>query len=153
MSEHQTPTVQSDKLLQRPTDFFTEEEIAYLREINPWRSALAIAHCWAVIIGTWVIVAFSKSAHHHAGRNDYWYARQLGLFVLTHDGAHGALFKNRKVNDWVCEWLLNRAFTDEKIDNYRKYHVVHHANTQQEDDPDLELSKPFPTTKSSFAAR
>jgi fatty acid desaturase len=77
-------------------------------------------------------------------------ARQLGLFVLTHDGAHGALFENRKVNDWVCEWLLNRPFTDEKIDNYRKYHVVHHANTQQEDDPDLTLSKPFPITKSSF---
>jgi fatty acid desaturase len=77
-------------------------------------------------------------------------ARQLGLFVLTHDGAHGALFKNRKVNDWVCEWLLNRAFTDEKIDTYRKYHIVHHANTQQEDDPDLALSKPFPITKSSF---
>jgi fatty acid desaturase len=45
---------------------------------------------------------------------------------------------------------LNRPFTDEKIDNYRKYHVVHHANTQQENDPDLVLSKPFPITKSSF---
>ena len=77
-------------------------------------------------------------------------ARQLGLFVLTHDGAHGSLFKNRKLNDWVCEWILNRPFTDEKIDNYRKYHVVHHANTQQENDPDLVLSKPFPITKSSF---
>jgi fatty acid desaturase len=77
-------------------------------------------------------------------------ARQLGLFVLTHDGAHGALYANRKVNDWVCEWILNRPFTDEKIDTYRKYHVKHHVNTQQEDDPDLVLSKPFPISKSSF---
>jgi fatty acid desaturase len=77
-------------------------------------------------------------------------ARQLGLFVLTHDGAHGALYANRKVNDWVCEWVLNRPFTDEKIDTYRKYHVQHHVNTQQEDDPDLALSKPFPISKSSF---
>ena len=42
---------------QRPTDFFTAEEIAYLREINPWRSALAIAHCWGVIVGTWIVVS------------------------------------------------------------------------------------------------
>ena len=64
--------------------------------------------------------------------------------------AHGALYANRKVNDWVCEWILNRPFTDEKIDTYRKYHVQHHLHTQQENDPDLALSKPFPITKTSF---
>ena len=57
MSENQTPTAESGKLRQRPTDFFTEEEMAYLRTINPWRSALSIAHCWAVIIGTWIVVS------------------------------------------------------------------------------------------------
>jgi fatty acid desaturase len=150
MSENQTTTVESSKHLQRPTDFFTEEEIAYLREVNPWRSALSIAHCWAVIVGTWIIVSLFPNPLTITLGVMIIGTRQLGLFVLTHDGAHGALFKNLKVNDWVCEWLLNRAFTDEKIDTYRKYHVVHHANTQQENDPDLVLSKPFPITKSSF---
>ena len=150
MSEKQTATVESSKLLQRPTDFFTEEEIAYLREVSPWRSALSIAHCWAVIVATWIMVSLFPNPLTITLGVMIIGTRQLGLFVLTHDGAHGALFKNRKVNDWVCEWLLNRAFTDEKIDSYRKYHVVHHANTQQENDPDLALSKPFPITKSSF---
>jgi fatty acid desaturase len=136
--------------LQRPTDFFTPEEIAYLREVDSWRSSLAIAHCWAVIVGTWIVVCLFPNPITITLGVMIIGTRQLGLFVLTHDGAHGALYKNRRLNDWVCEWLLNRPFTDEKIDNYRKYHVVHHANTQQENDPDLVLSKPFPITKSSF---
>ena len=28
--------------MQRPTDFFSADEIRYLREISPWRSAFAI---------------------------------------------------------------------------------------------------------------
>ena len=140
----------STTALQRPRDFFTADEIAYLREVDAHRSWLAIAHCWAVIVGTWIVVSIFPNPITITLGVMIIGARQLGLFVLTHDGAHGSLFKNRKLNDWVCEWILNRPFTDEKIDNYRKYHVVHHANTQQENDPDLVLSKPFPITKSSF---
>ena len=33
---------------------------------------------------------------------------------------------------------------------YRRYHLQHHARTQQEDDPDLILSAPFPITKASY---
>ena len=33
---------------------------------------------------------------------------------------------------------------------YRKYHLKHHARTQQDDDPDLVLSAPFPITRPSF---
>ena len=107
-------------------------------------------HCWGVIFGAWVVASIWTNPLTVILAIMIIGARQLGLFVLTHDGAHGALYANRKVNDWVCEWILNRPFTDEKIDTYRKYHVKHHVNTQQEDDPDLALSKPFPISKSSF---
>ena len=33
---------------------------------------------------------------------------------------------------------------------YRRYHLSHHARTQQDDDPDLALSAPFPITKASY---
>ena len=33
---------------------------------------------------------------------------------------------------------------------YRRYHLQHHARTQQEDDPDLILSAPFPITRPSY---
>lgn len=136
--------------LQRPSDFFSPSEIAYLRSVSSWRSTLAIVHCWGVIVGAWVVASIWTNPLTVILAILIIGARQLGLFVLTHDGAHGALYANRKVNDWVCEWILNRPFTDEKIDTYRKYHVKHHVNTQQEDDPDLALSKPFPISKSSF---
>jgi fatty acid desaturase len=136
--------------LQRPTDFFSPTEIAYLRTVSGWRSTLAIVHWWGVILGAWVVASIWTNPLTVILAIMVIGARQLGLFVLTHDGAHGALYADRKVNDWVCEWILNRPFTDEKIDTYRKYHVKHHVNTQQEDDPDLALSKPFPISKSSF---
>lgn len=136
--------------LQRPGDFFSPTEIAYLRTVSSWRSTLAIVHCWGVILGAWIVASVWTNPLTVTLAIMIVGARQLGLFVLTHDGAHGALYANRKVNDWVCEWVLNRPFTDEKIDTYRKYHVQHHVNTQQEDDPDLALSKPFPISKSSF---
>jgi fatty acid desaturase len=136
--------------LQRPSDFFSPTEITYLRSVSSWRSTLAIVHCWGVIFGAWVVASIWTNPLTVILAIMIIGARQLGLFVLTHDGAHGALYANRKVNDWVCEWILNRPFTDEKIDTYRKYHVKHHVKTQQEDDPDLALSKPFPISKSSF---
>ncbi len=36
------------------------------------------------------------------------------------------------------------------IKAYRRYHLQHHARTQQEDDPDLILSAPFPITRPSY---
>ena len=33
---------------------------------------------------------------------------------------------------------------------YRRYHLQHHAHTQQDDDPDLILSAPFPITRQSY---
>src|SRR5205814_4945127 len=33
---------------------------------------------------------------------------------------------------------------------YPRYHLAHHAHTQQEDDPDLVLSAPFPVTRASY---
>ena len=136
--------------LQRPTDFFSETEIAYLRAPSDWRSAWWILHCWGVIFLTWAVVVQWTNPFTILAAVFIIGARQLGLGVLSHDGAHFTLFTNRKLNDWACEWLLGRPFTSGSIYGYRKYHLQHHANTQQEDDPDLHLSKPFPISKGSF---
>ena len=88
--------------LQRPSDFFSPSEIAYLRSVSSWRSTLAIVHCWGVIVGAWVVASIWTNPLTVILAIMIIGARQLGLFVLTHDGAHGALYANRKVNDWVC---------------------------------------------------
>jgi fatty acid desaturase len=74
--------------------------------------------------------------------------RQLGLFVLMHDGAHAVLHRDRKVNDWVAHWLCSHALAQ-----YRPYHLQHHRYVQQTEDPDIVLSAPFPISRASFARK
>ena len=76
-------------------------------------------------------------------------ARQLGLAILMHDAAHGALHSNTKVNDWVGEWLC-AAPVGARLVSYRNYHLKHHKFTEQPEDPDLALSAPFPITRKSL---
>jgi fatty acid desaturase len=74
--------------------------------------------------------------------------RQLGLFVLMHDGAHALLHANRRINDWVSFWLCSST-----LRAYRPYHLQHHRFVQQSDDPDLVLSAPFPIMRESLARK
>ena len=76
-------------------------------------------------------------------------ARQLGLAVLMHDAAHNALFRTTNWNNWLSDWLCGYPMMA-RTDAYRRYHLQHHTRTQQDDDPDLILSKPFPITRKSL---
>ena len=49
------------------------------------------------------------------------------------------------LSQWLCAYPI---FADTLA--YRRYHLAHHAHTQQENDPDLVLSAPFPITKASY---
>src|SRR3546814_11404161 len=66
-----------------------------------------------------------------------------------HDAAHGALHPNRKINNFLGQWLTGAAVGSDLI-AYRTYHLQHHKFTQQPEDPDLSLSKLFPTTRASL---
>lgn len=71
--------------------------------------------------------------------------RQLGLFILMHDAAHGLLHAHRPTNDRLARW-----FCGAELDLYRPYHLQHHRFVQQTEDPDLVLSAPFPVTPDSL---
>ena len=76
-------------------------------------------------------------------------SRQLGLAILMHDGAHGCLWPSEKLNLLLSQWFCAYpVFAETKA--YRRYHLQHHARTQQDDDPDLILSAPFPITRPSY---
>ena len=45
MSEYSEPAI------------FSSSEIDQLREISDWRAAASVAHCWSVILLTWVVVS------------------------------------------------------------------------------------------------
>ena len=126
-----------------PKDFFTPEEWAPLAKKSTWKGPALIAHAWLMILAAaamaliWPITI--PLAVMIIG------ARQLGLAILMHDAAHGALHSNLKVNDWLGENL-----TPGGLVQYRTYHLGHHKYAQQTEDPDLGLSAPFPITRQSL---
>ena len=126
-----------------PKTYFTPDEWARLSPRSSWKGLALLAHAWLVIFAAgamavvwpitlplaWIIIG----------------GRQLGLGILMHDAAHGALHKSTRVNDWAGEWLTGGGLV-----RYRTYHLGHHRFAQQSEDPDLGLSAPFPITPLSL---
>ena len=130
-------------------DLLTPQQLADLRERSLLRGVWLIAHAWIVILGSIALVAWWPNPLTFLLAVVLIGSRQLGLAILMHDGAHGCFSKNQKLNMWLSQWFCAYPiFADTRA--YRHYHLQHHARTQQDDDPDLVLSKPFPITKASY---
>ena len=127
----------------------TQEQLGLLRTRVAWKSVALICHAWAVILGAIAVVALFPNPLTYVLAVMVIGSRQLGLAILMHDGAHGCLMRDQQRNmllsQWFCAWPV---FADTLA--YRRYHLAHHAHTQQPDDPDLVLSAPFPITRASF---
>ena len=126
-----------------PKDFFTPDQWAPLAARSPWKGMALVAHGWAVIAAAALMVVIWPLTLPIAVM--IIGARQLGLAILQHDAAHGALHPNLKINDWIGEWLCAGG-----LERYRAYHLQHHKFAQQTEDPDLVLSAPFPITRKSL---
>jgi fatty acid desaturase len=127
-------------------------EIQDLLRMRDWRSWLSIVVDWALIAGALALVARWPNPATVVLAVFVIGARQLGLAVLMHEAAHRSLLSNRRVNDWVGNWLCAYPVWSD-ITPYRPYHLQHHAKTWTEDDPDLGLADPFPITRASLARK
>lgn len=131
-----------------PKTYFAPQEWAPLARRSSWKGLALLAHAW-IVIGLAMAMAVASP----------WYllpitiplaiaiigARQLGLAIIMHDAAHGALHPDLKVNDWAGHHLTTGG-----LQGYRTYHLGHHKYAQQAEDPDLVLSAPFPITRLSL---
>jgi fatty acid desaturase len=94
--------------------------------------ALAIAFCrhfWSPILYL-ITIAFIG-------------ARQHGLLILMHDGAHYRLFRNRRMNDLISEIFL--AWPNfVTMRSYRQHHFAHHRFLNSDRDPDWLRKKDDP---------
>jgi fatty acid desaturase len=130
-----------------PKDFFTPDEWAGLTARSTWRGPALVLHCWGVILlaaaaGVVFPLLIPLSVMVIG-------ARQLGLAILMHEAAHGALHPDRKLNDFLGHWLCAVPI-GASLSLYRPYHLSHHKYAQQPEDPDLPLSAPFPVTRASL---
>src|SRR3974390_3360042 len=130
-------------------DIMNADELAALRVRHTWKGIALIVHAWALIIGSGALVGGGANPLSYLLAVGIIGSRQLGLAILMHDGAHGCLSADEKLNlalsQWFCAYPI---FAETRA--YRRYHLQHHAKTQQEDDPDLVLSAPFPITRRSY---
>jgi hypothetical protein len=138
-------------LRMRARDVLSEDELVTVRERVTWKGIALIVHAWALIAGAIALVAWGPNPLTYLLAVGIIGSRQLGLAILMHDGAHGCLSANENTNLALSQWFCAYpVFAETRA--YRRYHLQHHARTQQEDDPDLILSAPFPiTAASSFA--
>src|SRR3954469_20187166 len=125
------------------------DELAALRQRVEWKGLALIAHAWAVIFGSIALVAIFPNPLTYLVAVVLIGSRQLGLAILMHDGAHGCFSRSEARNLALSQWLCAYPIFAE-MRAYLRYHLAHHAHTQQEDDPDLVLSAPFPVTKASY---
>ncbi len=127
----------------QPQDFFSTAEWQALSARSSWTGVALVLHCWAVIgaaiaVGVMWPLTIPLMVMVIG-------TRQLGLFILMHDAAHGLLHANRLFNDRLARWFCGNELT-----LYRPYHLQHHRFVQQTGDPDLVLSSPFPVTRDSL---
>lgn len=124
------------------------ERKALLR-INPLRSWFMVASNWLLVFAAMALVAWQPNPLTVIIALCIIGTRQLGMAIVMHEAAHRTLFKYRRLNDWVGNWLAAYPVWAE-VAPYRTYHLVHHTRTGTAQDPDLGLAAPFPITPSSF---
>jgi fatty acid desaturase len=138
-----------------PRQIFGNDDWKAITAISDWRGMWLIVHAWAVVALAAFGTAWAWQESLALGLMTTPIAliiiggRQLGLAILMHDGAHGLLSTNRKLNNWLGQWPSGAA-TGSDLHAYRAYHLTHHKFTQQPEDPDLSLSAPFPTSRDSL---
>ncbi|MBU2531595.1 MAG: fatty acid desaturase, partial [Alphaproteobacteria bacterium] len=133
----------------RAKELLTADQIEAVRARHDWKGLALIVHAWGVIVAAMALFAWWPNVVTFLIAAAIIGGRQLGLAILMHDGAHGLLLKDHGWNLRVSQWLLAYPVGTDAV-LYRRYHLKHHARTQQDDDPDLVLSAAFPVTAKSF---
>ncbi len=111
------------------------EQTRHLSQLRTWRSVLALATDWAVIVGV------ASACELWFNPLSYFLAiaiiagRQHGFFVLIHEATHFRLSNSAKINDLLSDYFAAiPVFFDTHM--YRMNHSKHHRFLNSEEDPD-----------------
>ena len=133
-------------------EHFTTDEIRELRAIREHRAWLTLGVNYGLIAASMALVAYLPNVLTVVLALCVIGTRQLGFAVVMHESAHHTLFKNRRLNDFVGNWLAGYPIYL-SADMYRAHHLEHHAKTWTDEDPDLTLATAFPVSKASMARK
>ncbi|MBX3125837.1 MAG: fatty acid desaturase family protein [Polyangiaceae bacterium] len=131
------------------TRYLSDAQLAELRRLSPLRGLGSFAFTWALIASSFVLYCRWPGVLTFLVMWVVVSTRHLALAILMHEAAHCLVLRSKRANELVGNWLAAYP-TMVKTEVYRAYHLVHHRETWTDADPDLELAKPFPITRSSF---
>ena len=133
-------------------EYFSKEEIQELLAKSNWRGAWEVIKVWSWIVGAMGLVVLWTNPLTVILALIIVGAKQLACAIIMHDASHYSLFKSRKLNDLLGNWF--GAFPIiHNIRQYRPYHFRHHIATGTEEDPDINLTKAYPTSKKSLTRK
>lgn len=133
-------------------DALSPQELRELLALHDLRSWTSLAVNWGLVFGSFALVGAVPHPLTVLVALFVIGGRQLGCAVLMHEASHRTLLRRRALNDWVGDWLCAYPVWA-AMKPYRRYHLRHHAHTWTEQDPDLDLARPFPVTRASLARK
>lgn len=134
------------------SDYLSIDERRALLKKNNWLATKSVAIHWIWIIVALLLPYFFTNAIIILISLFILGGKQLACAILMHDASHFSLFANRKVNDFVGHWFGGAPIFQDVI-KYRPYHLNHHLHTGLEEDPDILLTRAYPTTKRSMVRK
>lgn len=129
--------------------YLSLEERKALLQKNDFKAAMGILGHWLIIIGALALVYFFPHVLSVLLAMILLGGQQLSCAILMHDASHKSVFSNKKLNDFVGNWLGGYPVL-QHVQEYRPYHWKHHVSTGTEEDPDLLLTRGYPTSKKSM---
>jgi len=136
-------------------DEFSIEEFLDKNEINEFTQAsdfhgfLAIATTWGMVLFSFALVGLYPSIWSILVALVLLGGRHLALAILMHDASHYSLFRTRKLNDLLGQWICAYP-TWQDLNRYRSHHRKHHLLAGTAEDPDYSLVNGFPITLGSL---
>ena len=129
----------------RPTPAYRER----LRCIPNGRNALSVLSLYAQTTGLVVAAIIVDSLVFRLAVFALMGRAHAQFLSLMHEAAHRLLFSNKRINDFVGNWLLGYpSFTSTPA--YRRVHMAHHREEFGPDEPDIPLYANYPVTPTSM---
>ncbi|MGP8214899.1 MAG: fatty acid desaturase family protein [Bacteroidia bacterium] len=133
-------------------DVLNKDEIGMLLQKSDAKAALEFLHTWIWITGTFIVISLFPNPVTIILGVFIIGGKQLACAILMHDAAHNALFKSKKLNTFMGQWFAAYVIWQD-MERYRPYHIKHHVTTGSTEDPDITLTKGYPTTIISFVRK
>lgn len=129
--------------------YLSMDERKMLMKHDNVRATFELLIHWLILFGAFAAIYFYPSVFVIIPALFIIGGQQLSFAVLMHDSSHFSVFSNKKVNDFVGTWMGGYLLFN-KMQSYRPYHKLHHVTTGTVEDPDLLLTRGYPTSKKSM---